>query len=374
MKPNLAEARVAWITRREVLDADALPANHAWGTDAIFSAGARRVQPTRIRWIDAVGARLRLGPNLSEQLWLFFNQRKYDFVIAKDTDLVCVLCVLLWLFRQSKGIFAFLHFPLRVFIKDFFLTKRCSVLMALSEEIHRLSLISYPRAAQLLKTFEWAVDIEFYDRIRAELDAGGQIESAGAPVPDGKLRILLVGITGRKFASFLEATVADRDVEVRVVTDSPDVLLQIQSLPNYTPVRTEPDKPVTYRQLVAQYLACDVVAIPLEIKDAPDDELIRHRATLWGITTLLEASALARPVVMTFNPVLGFDVGSLECGLCLREDDALHWKKAIQWCRGHKASLKAMGEQARRNVDEYYNLRCFRERLKTTIETYYASQ
>lgn len=368
MKLNLAGARIAWITRREFVGGDEFPSNHAWGTDRIFSTGAERVRPKRIRWLDALGARLRLGPNLSEQLWLFFNLRKFDFIIAKDTDLVWVLCGLLWLSRRTKSIFAFLHCPLRVAIKDFFLVQRCSRFLALSEKIHQLSLISHPRRASALVTIEWGVDIEFYDRLRAEVEARGASGSALPASPDGRLRILLIGITGRKFTSFLKATTEDRDLDIRVLTNSPEILSQIKSLPNYSSVRAVPNEEVTYRKLVEQYLACDVVAIPLDIKVASDAELIRSRATLWGITTLLESSALAKPVVMTFNPVIDFDVSAQKCGLCIHGDDPKDWMDAIRWCKANKEALKAMGEQARRHVEIHYIMKVFHQRLTQIIE------
>jgi hypothetical protein len=77
---------------------------------------------------------------------------------------------------------------------------------------------------------------------------------------------------------------------------------------------------------------------------------------------------------MTYNPVPDFDVGSQQCGPCLREIDASHWKEAIQWFRGHKPALKAVGERARCNIGKHFDLRCFRERLKTKFKTYYASR
>jgi hypothetical protein len=367
---SLAQARIAWVTRREPVTSEELPSNHAWGTDRIFALGAIRVPTKRIRWIDALGERLRLGPNITEQIWLFFNRRKYDFIISKDTDLICMLCGMLWLVRKTSQIIAFLHFPLRSSLKDFFVMKRCNVLFALSEKIHQLSLVTYPGMSAKLATLEWAVDISFYDRIRASLAPTKHAELNVPERKDGKLRILLIGITGRKFQAFVNASAEDSDIEVRILTDSPDVLQDIRALRNFTSVRKTSTEPVPYARLVEEYLTCDIVAIPLKLNHTSDADLIRHRATLWGITTLLEASALAKPVVMTFNPLIAFDPSREQCGLVLHKDDTENWRNAIQWCKRNKSELQIMGERARKHAIEHYNMPDFQEKLLQILETY----
>lgn len=358
--PDLSAARVAWITRREIVTAEELPNNHAWGTDHLFAMGATRVPTRRIAWLDRLGERLRLGPNVTEQLWLFLNLRKYDFIIAKDTDLITVLCGLLWIFRLRKDMFAFLHFPLRRGVKDFFLARRCGTLLALSGKIRDLSLKSYPEAEPSLVVLRWGVDIEFYDRLRAR--------AAPAPASEGMLRVLLIGITGRRFGAFVEAVGGDPAIEVRVLTGSPEVAREISALPNFRSVREDLGKPVPYPRLVDNYLACDVVAIPLDMRPASDEELIRHRATLWGVTTLMEASALGKPVLMTRNPVLDLDVAACGCGRYIEHDDAAAWRAAIQWCREQKAALPAMGARGRAEVEAACSMRDFQRQLQRIIE------
>ena len=363
MKFNLADARIAWITRREIDSGEEHPSNHDWGTDYLFSLGATRVTTRRVKWIDRWGEKLRLGPNVSEQIWLFLNQRKYDFIIAKDTDLITILCGLLWLFRRRKTMFAFLHFPLRRSIKDFFLVQRCSILLALSERIRNLSMITSPEAAERVSTLRWGVDLEFYDRVRGRL---------GAPSdPESKLKVLLIGITGRKFTAVVNALRDDQEITVRVLTSSPDVLRRIADLPNFSSVRDDLCTPVSYQQLVAEYLVCDVVVVPLDMRPASDAQLIRQRATLWGITTLLEASALGKPVVMTFNPVIDFDVAGEECGLIMRTDDAESWREAIRWCKTSRTLLPTMGARARRHVEANYGMRDFQNQLWLVIANYF---
>lgn len=365
MKQDLAKARIAWVTRPGSVGGEGIPNNHAWGTDHLFALGASRVPTRHVAWMDALGAKLRLGPNVSEQVWLFLNRRKYDFIIAKDTDLITVLCGLLWLFRLRKDMFAFLHFPLRVSIKDFFLARRCSVLLALSEKIRELSLISYPGASKALVTLEWGVDIAFYDRLRAQ----AKYEAASA----SPLRILLIGVTGRKFSSFVRAVRDESDIHIRVLTGSPEVLREMERLPNFQSIRKAPGEPVSYADLVAEYLASDLVAIPLDLDPATDAEMIRQRATQWGVTTLLEASTMGKPVVMTRNPVIRFDVAAEGCGWVVQDDNGSQWREAIEYCKGNRASLPAMGARARRHVEMHYDMRDFRKKLQQIIERYYAA-
>jgi hypothetical protein len=362
MKLQPATARIAWVTRREIMDGEVLPSNHAWGTDHLFAQGARRVPTHRVATLDRLGEHLRLGPNITEQIWLFLHPEQYDCIIAKDTDLVCILCGLLSLTGRRKPIHAFLHFPLRRSLKDAWLESGCSTLLALSDKIQQLSLVEHPGAAAQLATVPWGVDVPFYDRLRME--AGGP-----AQPENGRLKILLNGITGRSFSAFVEALAGDMDVEVRVLTDSAEFMAEIQEIPNFSSIRRSQGQPVPYRELVDHLVACDVVALPLNQPPATDAELIAGRATLWGITALLEAAAVGRPVLMTRNPLIDLDLEAEQCGRFVETADATGWRESVQWCLANRAALPEMGARARRHVLAHRSMEEFQSRLQQIIES-----
>lgn len=362
MKLQLATSRIAWVTRREIVDGEVLPSNHAWGTDHLFAQGAQRVPTRRFAALDRVGEHLRLGPNITEQIWLFLHLDRYDFIIAKDTDLVCILCGLFSLTGRRKPIYAFLHFPLRRSLKDAWLESGCSTLLALSAKIKQLSLVEHPHAAAQLTPLPWGVDVPFYDRLR--------MEAGGPPLPEsGRLKILLNGITGRSFSAFVEALAGDMEVEVRVLTDSAEFMAEIQEIPNFSSIRRSQGQPVPYRELVDHLVECDVVALPLNLPPATDAELIANRATLWGITALLEAAAVGRPVLMTRNPLIDLDLEEEECGRFVETADATGWRESVQWCLANRAALPEMGARARRHVLAHRSMQDFQNRLQQIIES-----
>jgi glycosyltransferase involved in cell wall biosynthesis len=85
-----------------------------------------------------------------------------------------------------------------------------------------------------------------------------------------------------------------------------------------------------------------VLAIPLF--DYPE--------SLAGLTSLLDAIGLGKPVIMTRHPMVDLDIEALGIGRWVEPNDVEGWREAIRWFDANPAESREMGRRARALVDE----------------------
>lgn len=73
-----------------------------------------------------------------------------------------------------------------------------------------------------------------------------------------------------------------------------------------------------------------------------------------GLTSLVEAMALGKPVITTHNPYYGIDVEHEGIGFSIYKVE--QWRETIQKCIDSPALLNAMGKQAYKLAQETYNI------------------
>ena len=110
----------------------------------------------------------------------------------------------------------------------------------------------------------------------------------------------------------------------------------------------------TYPEMMSQLLTARALAIPLF--DYPD--------TLAGLTSLLDAIGLGKPVIMTRHPLIDLDIEALGIGRWVEAGDIRGWSDAIQWFESNPAASREMGRRARALVDEgHFNSAEFASRV-----------
>jgi glycosyltransferase involved in cell wall biosynthesis len=121
---------------------------------------------------------------------------------------------------------------------------------------------------------------------------------------------------------------------------------------------------VSYRDLLNNYYGgCAASLIILQRDDAEE--------TAVGFTNLIEAMAMARPVILTKTGAVPseIDVESMECGLHVPPEDPDALAAAINELVGNPSRAKAMGETGRRLAEQNYNMGRFSEQLHEFFET-----
>lgn len=85
-----------------------------------------------------------------------------------------------------------------------------------------------------------------------------------------------------------------------------------------------------------------------------------------GLTTLVEALALGKPLIISRNPQIPIDIDSEKCGITVDYGDIEGWKKAIRRIADNPDEAQAMGQRAKLLAERLYNIeRCADDVAKT---------
>lgn len=180
---------------------------------------------------------------------------------------------------------------------------------------------SRPRATALA----WGPDRRFYPR------AGGP--GAG---------VLAAGRTGRDFLTFGRAA-SRAGYPARIVCLGQDLHPDFARFGAHVRIDTPGRGAVfTYPEMMGLHQEARVLAIPLHASPA----------SLAGLTSLVDALALGKPVIMTRNPYIDLDIEALGIGRWVDAGDEEGWVAAIAWFRDHPDEAERMGRRARSLVDE----------------------
>jgi hypothetical protein len=122
-------------------------------------------------------------------------------------------------------------------------------------------------------------------------------------------------------------------------------------------------KRISYRQLLEKYHARSVASLLVLRED-------RTEYQAWGFTELLEALAMARPVVMTKSGALAtqIDLEKEGCGLFVPPGDPHALACAMRQLAEDRSRAERMGQRARQLAESYYNLQRYAKDLHAFFE------
>lgn len=166
------------------------------------------------------------------------------------------------------------------------------------------------------------------------------------------------GRTGRDFETFGQAA---------TLTGTPAHIICLES--TVTPafagfganvtVEAHPDlKPLGYRAMMAALASARVLAVPMFA--GPN---------LAGLTSLTDALALGKPVIMTRNANIDLDIEKLRIGRWVDAGDRSGWSEALRWFDSNPVEALNMGQRARVLVDDGLNSAQFAARMMQLFET-----
>jgi glycosyltransferase involved in cell wall biosynthesis len=194
-----------------------------------------------------------------------------------------------------------------------------------------------PRA--VVRTIDWGADLDLF--------AGGDASSKGA-------FFFANGRTLRDYPTLIEAC-RDGDFQVRVIAPRAsvagcDIPANVQFMEGSS---NPPDAAISYPELRQWYAGSIAVLIPLF--DDSDDTC--------GLTNLVEAMAMGRPIIKTRSGCLDLDVEKLGIGLHVAPGDVQGWRKAIHFIRANPQQAEAMGQRGLELARRHYNARQFGDRV-----------
>lgn len=197
------------------------------------------------------------------------------------------------------------------------------------------------RRAGLSVTVPWGPDLDYY------------------PPPDGAPGTCAVaaGRTGRDFATFGLAAAKARLPAAIFCLRREKSVEALDLGPTVTVTSVEKESDLSYRALVPVLARARVHAIPLIAG-----------SSLSGLTSLTDALALGKPVIMTRNPLIDIDLEAEQIGRWVAPGDVGGWTEALQWFATHPDEAVAMGRRARRLAEERYNINLFAERMAAIFD------
>jgi glycosyltransferase involved in cell wall biosynthesis len=205
-------------------------------------------------------------------------------------------------------------------------------LIALSEPLKDYLVESLGIEPGRVHVVPWGAELAFY----------GERE----PVPERRRPLVVsAGKTDRDYATLASAA-RGLEADFRIFADLQSVDgLEFES-PQIEVLAAQPGRfSVPFSEFVPALRQATVVAIPT--RDAPH---------MPGQTSLFEAMAVGRPVVMTRTRYLPFDIEQEGIGLWVAPADVEGWSKALRFLLERRAEAEAMGARARRLAETYFNI------------------
>jgi glycosyltransferase involved in cell wall biosynthesis len=190
---------------------------------------------------------------------------------------------------------------------------------------------------QLQKSFSicWGPDAQFYP-YSSEL--GSSIVAAGR--------------TGRDFYTFSMAASRTR-VPTQIVCLQKDASKLPNNLGNNVRILVQDNTNyMKYPELLELYAQARAIAIPMYVGNS-----------LCGLTSLMDALGMGKPVIMTRHPFIDLDIEKEGIGLVVEPGDIEGWCNAIHFLNDHPEEAIAMGKRARKLVEAGMNSESFAHKI-----------
>lgn len=132
----------------------------------------------------------------------------------------------------------------------------------------------------------------------------------------------------------------------------------VPGLPSHIQVRSSL---VSIKELLNDYKRAYAVAIPLDISpNLPPSRI--------GVTSLLEAMAVGKAVVMTRNRLVGIDIEKEGVGIWVEPGDVEGWRQAISYLLAHPRETMEMGKRGYLLCEKDYSLEIFTAKLAVVLK------
>lgn len=160
------------------------------------------------------------------------------------------------------------------------------------------------------------------------------------------------------------AGTADRDYDMLIKAfENIPLNLKIYCTPNTIPNADSLPANVTvdttwvpYDQLLQAYVDAEFIIIPLK-------EEIKNKGNTYGLTVLLDAIAVGKPVLMTHHPFLDIDLEKEEIGLWVKDNTTAGWAKKLTQMISDEVDLQKMGDTAKKLHLSKYNIDSFARQM-----------
>jgi glycosyltransferase involved in cell wall biosynthesis len=331
-------------------------AHHLWGATELYKYDieVEFLPYEKFSLLKKIGHKLKFLGDLDQQLRIFLNRDQYDVIYSAHHLNTAVLAFLRKVKLLNKPIVAIAH---RSFKKTLFsqlftalFVEGNDKILCLSEATKHHLHDSFGIPEAKLDTLPWCIDIQ-YEKLSDANIVFALSESR---------YILSSGRTHRDYETLLSAF-EEIDYSLRILGCSP-ILNEKDARSLYLDYSQVPDNISFVDRFIPTPEALDeikqayAVAIPLKIYD-------KEPCSAIGLTSLLEAMAMGKAVVITRSEYVGIDVEKERIGLVVEPRDVDGWRRAITFLLNNPDSAQEMGYRGRQLVKDKYNLDFFTKEL-----------
>jgi glycosyltransferase involved in cell wall biosynthesis len=329
--------------------AGAIPAQHAWGVDALAAAGHHVVfapfhEPAARNALARLTSRTRsvLG-HLDQEAYALTRLRRFDALYCADQTGLAGLALARRVLPAMRLV-SVVHHPLGNVARRI-AAARSDVLVCLSAALSADLERALPRRRARIVHLPWGPDLTCPLYIpRGEANG---VVSAGKSNRDLETLMRAVARTGAAGVIYdLEGRLSDRPGAVRLVR------------PGRGP-GVDPDSPGGYlaHHAIADTAAAKIVAIP-----------VLDPGRLTGLTEAIDALALAKPMIATRSPYFPFDIEAVGCGIWVDPGDVEGWERALGRLLVDCDARTEMGAAGRRFAEREWNYPAFCRGLAELID------
>ena len=322
------------------------PSHHLWGADLLkdFGIEVEVLSFSRYSFLKKQVSHRGMFGDLDQQLQLLLR-RDYEAIYSGAQDVTNILAYLRAFGLFKKPIVSIIHHPLYMVSKPKrslnivkhlrrFYVRGTDRLVCLNQHTKAFLRCNLGVSDAQSPVIHWGPDLSFYN-------VSNQFDSV----------IVSVGKTFRDYDTFCKA-LRDTKIETRIF--SAGTYLPRRPIPTHVHFEKQY---VRYDELLYWYKKALFIAIPLI-----------ETTTLVGLTILLDAMAVGKPVVMTGNPCIDIDIEKEGIGIWVEPGDVMGWRKAIKYFVDNPNQAKAMGQKGRDLCERAYNIKLFSERLSHIIK------
>ncbi|WP_339902144.1 glycosyltransferase [uncultured Cyclobacterium sp.] len=311
----------------------------------------------KYKWLDTVGKLIKI-PFLDQQVRALSKIKDYDLIYMPYPISISKLFTFFKFFGLLKVPVVGLAHQNFIYYKN-----KNSILNKVGvKHLRQIDAFAFFSKNLMLKTQEdlkynqlekdnkcfsvsWGADVDFYKNIETKRD---------------QTEVLYAVCAGT----------ADRDYDILIKAfENIPINLKIYCTPNTIPASTHlppnvfiDTSWVPYDQLLEEYVNSSFIIIPLK-------EEIREKGNTYGLTVLLDAMAVGKPVLMTQHSFLDIDIQSEKIGLWVYDNTPEGWSKKLLQMVGGETDLDAMGKRAKQLHLEKYNIRNFANQMANVFKT-----
>jgi len=333
------------------------PSHHLYGVIELEKLGyiITSIETDKNSFIFKFGYFLSFIPfcNLGDlflQIKAIQKRKEYDIVYALSQDVTTFLGLLSYFGLYKKPLIALIHHPiLRGRLSSirkystFFSLSGHTYLPALSSIIsNQINAITKKDSSFEIK---WGPDINYY--IQTKVAANQSIKDVD---------LLAIGRTGRDYATLINAF---NNTNIRVVIfcdEGNRKVIPIKYTPNIVINWLPLAESLDYKTIVGFYHQAKIIAIPMFDEDS-----------LCGLTSITDAIALGKPIIITRNKYVNIDPELNEFGIWVNAYDQNGWQVAAKKILSDNELYLRMCKNAKYSAVSNFNINLFSASLDKII-------